>query len=114
MSNQRPVDIKRLIPGEPIPQCGGMTPEQFGDFAARIEDLVLTTFRSADGPLSMWSHLACRIFLMVEDVAGREASDKVMQTFIEAMADEMQIQRRHMDEVKAKAKEPAPVSKDLH
>jgi hypothetical protein len=87
-------NITRLIPGEPVAQFGGMTPEQFGDFAGKIESILMGTFGSCDGAMTMYSHLASRLLLDVEDAAGEAAMEKVLDTFNAAIRDEIGSQRR--------------------
>lgn len=87
-------NIIRLIPGEPVPQFGGMTPEQFGDFAGKIESILMGTFGSCDGAMTMYSHLASRLLLDVEDAAGEAAMQEVLDAFYAAVRDEVVTQRR--------------------
>lgn len=106
MSNdntKRAPHTMRLIPGEPVEEFGGMTPEQFGRLAEQLEDILLTTFRNCGGALSMYSHLACRMFLMGEDVVGAKHADEMMETFIAAMKDEMDLQRKRFAALQERA-----------
>lgn len=86
--------VIRLVPGEPVQQFGGMTPEQFGHFGGQIESMLLTTFNSADGAMTMYSHLAARLLTDVEDVAGESAVQECIEAFNTALRDEVTVQRR--------------------
>lgn len=87
-------NIIRLVPGEPVPQFGGMTPEQFGDFAGKIESILIGTFGSCDGAMTMYSHLATRLLLDVEHAAGEAAMEVALDAFYAAIRDEIGAQRR--------------------
>lgn len=89
-----PKRVIRLVPGEPVPQFGGMTPEQFGNFAGVMESMLLSTFNSADGAMTMYSHLAARLLADVEDVAGESAMEECVNAFHQALRDEVTVQRR--------------------
>lgn len=87
-------NVIRLVPGEPVPQFGGMTPEQFGKFAGQLESILLTTFNSADGAMTMYSHLASRLLVDVEEAAGEAAMETCLAAFNQAVRDEIAVNRR--------------------
>lgn len=93
MSNDNKKNVIRLVPGEPVPQFGGMTPEQMAEFAGKIESIVIGTFHSADGAMTLYSHLACRLLLEVEAVAGVAAVEVCIETLNAAIRDELKGQR---------------------
>lgn len=89
-----PKRVVRLIPGEPVKQFGGMTPEQFGQFAGHLESILLGTFNSADGAMTMYSHLAARLLVDVEEAAGEAALEECVSAFHQALRDEVTVQSR--------------------
>lgn len=106
-------NIVRLIPGESVPQFGGMTPEQMGDFAGQVESIVLGTFGSADGAMTLYCHLACRLLMDVQEAAGDAAMETTIETFNAALRDEIAQQKRR----RAAERQTEPVinsNKGLH
>jgi hypothetical protein len=87
------------VPGEPVPEFGGMTPEQFTAFSAGLENLLVSTFGCIDGALSMYVHLTARMVLNIEEGAGTDKMVQVVDTFVSALYDEIEGQRkqRHLE-----------------
>lgn len=113
MGSEKHKNIVRLVPGEPVPQFGGMTPEQFGNFAGQIESILLGTFGSADGAMTMYSHLASRLLVDVNISAGEAAMEQCVSAFHQALRDEVSVQLK----VRAAQGEPEKVTnldKGLH
>lgn len=85
--------ILRVVPGEPVEQYGGLTPEQFDRVAQGIEDELFTLMLSCSGPLTMYQHLACRMFLLTERECGRAEADQLIEVFIESLHEAMKAHR---------------------
>ena len=87
-------DVKKLVPGEPVPQFGGMTPEQFSQLGDQIENLLLTTFNSYDGAMTMYNTLAVRLVLDVEEAKGPDAARQVLDAMQVMLREELSGQRK--------------------
>lgn len=91
-SKKKPT-VMRVIPGEPVAQYGGLTPEQFDRVAQGIEDELFALMLGCSGPLSMYQHLACRMFLLAEREAGVEYADSLIEVFVESLNEAMRLHR---------------------
>jgi hypothetical protein len=116
LSTDHKKPFTRIIPGEPVPQFGNLTPEQFAAMGRAIEHMLLTMFGCIDGAISMYSHLAARIILDLEEVAGPAVAERVTDGFVAALKDEIEGQRtnRRLYRERADAETQRETNKDLH
>lgn len=105
MSNEQDnkKSFTRVVPGEPVPQFGNLTPEQFSALGGGIEHMLLTMFKCVDGAMSMYSHLAARIILDLEDAAGPAVAERITDGFVSAFRDEIAGQRLTRQKLRERA-----------
>jgi hypothetical protein len=86
--------FERLVPGEPVPEFGGMTPEQFARITAQVEAILFDTVATAGGVMTAYSHLTASLMLDIEEAAGTEAMNTVLDVFVKALRDQIDGQRK--------------------